>query len=81
MTLSKARTATEYRDILASNAEELERLGPIISDMLSWPRPTRPRPCPTGKVSLAGAEVRNLCAYYEVLAEDGCRPDHDERAR
>jgi two-component system heavy metal sensor histidine kinase CusS len=32
--LTKARSADEYRDVLASNAEEYERLARMIGDML-----------------------------------------------
>lgn len=71
VTLSKARTAAEYRDILASNAEELERLGPIISDMLFLAQADPPPALPRRERVDLGAEVRSLCAYYEVLAEDG----------
>lgn len=34
VTLSKARSADEYRSVLESNAEELERLGRLVGDML-----------------------------------------------
>lgn len=71
VTLSKARTAAEYRDILASNAEELERLGPIIRDMLFLAQADPPPALPRRETVDLGAEVRSLCAYYEVLAEDG----------
>ena len=34
VTLSKTRTLGEYQDVLASNAEEFERLSRMIADML-----------------------------------------------
>lgn len=70
VTLGRARTADEYRDILASNAEEFERLSRTIADMLFLAKAENkqlvPRPEP---LELAG-EVGELLEFYGVLAEE-----------
>jgi two-component system, OmpR family, heavy metal sensor histidine kinase CusS len=71
VTLAKARTAREYEDVLASNAEELERLSRTISDMLFLAKADNglvlPNPEP---VDLRG-QVEGLLSFYEALAEEG----------
>lgn len=72
--LSRPRDAADYRTVLESNAEELERLARMIADMLFLAQadnaqatardPTRHEP-----VDLA-AEARALLEFYEALAED-----------
>lgn len=66
--LSRPRSVEEYRDVLASNAEELERLSRMVSDMLflaktdNAPGLTHPE-----FVDLA-KEVGELFEFYEALA-------------
>lgn len=68
--LSKARSADEYRDVLASNAEEFERLSRMISDMLFLAKADNDQIVPSlESVDLAG-EVRSLLEYYEILADE-----------
>ncbi len=70
VTLSKVRTADEYRDVLASNAEEFERLSRMISDMLFLAKADNNQVIPNlDSVDLA-EEVRGLLEYYEILAEE-----------
>jgi two-component system heavy metal sensor histidine kinase CusS len=70
VTLSKPRSVTEYQDILASNAEELERLSRIIADMLFLAKSDNNLIIPhREKVDLM-AEVSSLFDFYEALAEE-----------
>ncbi|WP_426175294.1 heavy metal sensor histidine kinase [Massilia sp. TWR1-2-2] len=70
VTLSKSRTVTEYRDILASNAEEFERLSRIVSDMLFLAKSENDLVVPNREpVSLAD-EVRSVLEFYEALADE-----------
>lgn len=70
VTLSKARTADDYRDILASNAEEFERLARIIADMLFLAKSDNDLIVPNRESIDLAAEVRGLFEFYEALAED-----------
>ena len=70
VTLSKSRNVDEYRDILASNAEEFERLARIVSDMLFLAKSENDLAVPNREpVSLAD-EVRSVLDFYEALAEE-----------
>lgn len=70
VTLSKPRSVTEYQDILASNAEELERLSRIIADMLFLAKSDNNLIVPhREKVDLM-VEVGSLFDFYEALAEE-----------
>ncbi len=70
VTLSKSRTVTEYRDILASNAEEFERLSRIVSDMLFLAKSENDLVVPNREpVSLAD-EVKSVLEFYEALADE-----------
>jgi two-component system heavy metal sensor histidine kinase CusS len=70
VTLSKARSADDYRDILASNAEEFERLSRMISDMLFLAKADNNQVIPSLEPVDLAAEVRGLLDYYEILAEE-----------
>lgn len=70
VTLSRARTAEDYRELLYSSLEELERLSKMIGEMLFLAQADHARlPLAAGSVDL-GNEVRNLFEYFEALAED-----------
>ncbi len=70
VTLSRLRTRDEYQDILASNAEELERLSRTISDMLFLAKPDNDLIVPhREKVDLA-AEIESLSEFYEAVVEE-----------
>lgn len=70
VTLSKPRTREEYEDVLASNAEEFERLTRMISDMLFLAKSDNSLIIPhLERVDLA-AEIRSLLEFYEALAEE-----------
>lgn len=71
VTLSKARTADEYRDVLASNAEEFERLSRTIADMLFLSKADNDLVVPDlAKVNLR-VEVDSLLEFYEAVADEG----------
>jgi two-component system heavy metal sensor histidine kinase CusS len=70
VTLSKTRSLDEYRDILASNVEEFERLSRVIADMLFLAKSDNNLLVPhREKVDLV-AEVKSLFDFYEALVEE-----------
>lgn len=70
VTLSKDRTAEEYRDILASNAEEFERLSRTISDMLFLAKSDNDLIVPSREATQLEDEVNSLFEFYEAFAEE-----------
>ncbi|CAI07247.1 Two component sensor regulator [Aromatoleum aromaticum EbN1] len=68
--LSRPCNADEYRDVLASNLEEYERIARMVGDMLFIAKAENGRlPHPDETVELA-AEARALVEFYEALAEE-----------
>ena len=68
--LSQPRDGATYQDILASNAEEFERLARMVSDMLLLAKAEHGLLLPrAGKIALAD-EVRALFDFYEALADE-----------
>ena len=70
VTLSKARTADEYREVLASNAEEFERLSRMIADMLFLAKSDNHLIVPHRECVDLADEVRGLFEFYEALADE-----------
>jgi len=70
VTLSNARDAAVYRDILASNAEELQRLARMVSDMLFLAKTERGVNLPSKERFSAHHEVQALLEFYEAVAEE-----------
>lgn len=70
VTLSRARSADEYRDILASNAEEFERLSRMIGDMLFLAKAENNQLIPHPEPLELADEVAELLEFYGVLAEE-----------
>jgi len=68
--LSKVRTADEYRDILASNAEEFEHMTRMISDMLLLAKAENGLVVPTRENVNLADEVRVLFDYYDAVAAE-----------
>jgi two-component system, OmpR family, heavy metal sensor histidine kinase CusS len=70
VSLSKARHVDEYRDLLASNLEEYERLARIIADMLLLAKADHglliPQTEPVALIPLC----ERLIEYYGLLAEN-----------
>lgn len=63
-------TADDYRDILASNAEEFERLSRTISDMLFLAKADNNQIIPNQEPINLAEEIGDLLEYYDVLAEE-----------
>ena len=70
VTLSKARASDEYCDVLASNAEEFERLSRMIADMLFLAKADNDLVIPNRERLDLIEEVKGLLDFYEALAEE-----------
>jgi two-component system heavy metal sensor histidine kinase CusS len=70
VTLGQARTAKEYREVLASNLEEYERLARMIADMLFLAKADNGLIVPTQETVDLAAEIAGLFDFYEALAEE-----------
>ncbi|CAG2146399.1 Sensor histidine kinase CusS [Cupriavidus campinensis] len=68
--LSQPRDAARYRDVLASNVEELQRLSRMVSDMLYLAKMEHGLDLPHKESISIGTEVLALFEFYEALAED-----------
>lgn len=68
--LSSNRDAKTYRDILASNAEELQILARMVSDMLFLAKTERGVDLPNRESFMASREVLALLEFYESVAEE-----------
>lgn len=70
VTLSKTRSTDDYRDVLASNAEEFERLSRTISDMLYLAKADNKQIVPHQEPIDLAEEIGDLLEYYDLLAEE-----------
>lgn len=70
VTLSKTRTLEEYQDVLASNAEEFERLSRTIADMLFLAKSDNDLIVPNREKLDLAAEIVSLSEFYEALVEE-----------
>ncbi len=68
--LSKPRTPDEYREVLASNAEEFERLARMLSDMLFLAQSDYLLIVPNRETLSLRDEVHSVVEFYEALAEE-----------
>ena len=68
--LSNRRDADTYRDILASNAEEFQRLARMVSDMLFLAKTERGIQLPSKELFSAAQEVQALLDFYEAVADE-----------
>jgi len=68
--LSKERGVDEYREVLASNVEELERLSRMISDMLFLAKTDSGQELTSREPVDLASEVRDLFEFYEALAAE-----------
>ncbi|EYC52184.1 ATPase [Hylemonella gracilis str. Niagara R] len=68
--LSSRRNAETYRDILASNAEEFQRLAKMVSDMLFLAKTERGVDLPHKESFLAAQEVQTLIEFYDAVADE-----------
>lgn len=70
VTLSRTRTLDAYQDVLASNAEEFERLSRMISDMLFLAKSDNARIVPARENVDLRAEISSVIEFYEPLIEE-----------
>jgi len=68
--LAKSRSTDEYQEVLASNAEELERLSRTITDMLFLAKADNGQIVPHREAVDLAAEVQGLFEFYEAFAEE-----------
>lgn len=68
--LAQRRSADEYRDILASNAEEFERLAKMVSDMLFLAKTENGIDLPHRERIQLHKEVLALFDFYEAVADE-----------
>jgi len=68
--LTRTRSAAEYRDVLASNAEEYERLARMIGDMLFLAQADNGLIVPSREPVDLAVEVRELFDFFDALAEE-----------
>lgn len=67
--LSRSRTTEEYKEILQSNAEELEHLSRTVDSMLFLAKTENGLETPTLESLDLAAEFLELFEFYEALAE------------
>lgn len=70
VSLSKPRPAEEYREILASNLEELDKLSRLISDMLFLAKAENGMELPSREAIAVEEEIARVLEFYEMLAEE-----------
>lgn len=68
--LSSKRDAATYRDILASNAEEFQRLARMVADMLFLAKTERGVDLPHNERFSARQDAMALLEFYEAVAEE-----------
>jgi two-component system heavy metal sensor histidine kinase CusS len=70
VSLSQRRDPDTYRDILASNAEEFQRLARMVSDMLFLAKTDHGIQLPNREDVALEDEVSSLLDFYDAVAED-----------
>lgn len=68
--LSRSRNAVEYRSVLESNAEELDRMTRMITDMLLLAKAENGLVLPTRERVNLVHEIEALFDYYDAVAEE-----------
>lgn len=68
--LSQPRSADDYHSVLESNAEELERMARMISDMLLLAKADNGLVVPAREPLDLAREVQALFDYYEAVADE-----------
>ncbi|MEO6210542.1 MAG: heavy metal sensor histidine kinase [Gemmatimonadaceae bacterium] len=69
--LSRPRSPEEYREVLGSNLEEVERLRRMIDDMLFLARAEDPRSAVARDTLESAVELQSVCDFMDALAEAG----------
>jgi two-component system heavy metal sensor histidine kinase CusS len=72
VTLSRPRTPDDYREVLASNAEEFERLSRMIADMLFIAKADEGQIIPSREKLDLAPLVGDLVDYHRLVAEEKC---------
>ena len=70
VSLAQKRDADAYRDILASNAEEFQRLARMVSDMLFLAKTEHGIELPHREAISLDREVRALFDFYDAVADE-----------
>lgn len=70
VSLSQRRDPDTYRDILASNAEEFQRLARMVSDMLFLAKTDHGIQLPNREDVALEEEAKSLLDFYDAVAED-----------
>lgn len=70
VSLAQKRDASAYQDVLASNAEEFQRLARMVSDMLFLAKTENGIELPCQEWIALDRETRALFDFYEAVAED-----------
>jgi two-component system heavy metal sensor histidine kinase CusS len=70
VTLSQRRDPDTYRDILASNAEEFQRLARMVSDMLFLAKTDHGIQLPNREDVALEDEMTSLVDFYDAVAEE-----------
>ncbi len=70
VTLSQTRTPEAYRDVLASNVEEFERLSRMIADMLFIAKADDGRIVPSRQVLDLATLIDDLVEFHRLVADE-----------
>lgn len=70
VTLSRARSADEYRSVLESNAEELERLGRLVNDMLFLAQAEHAQAALRRETVDLKQEALRVAEFFEPVADE-----------
>lgn len=70
VSLSRRRDVDAYRDVLASNAEEFQRLARMVADMLFLAQAERGLELPRREIIRLHDEVAALFEFYDAVAEE-----------
>lgn len=70
VTLAQPREAASYRDTLASNAEEFQRLGRMVSDMLLLAKTEHGLALPQREPVALREQAQALFDFYDVVADE-----------
>lgn len=70
VTLSRARTTEAYRDVLASNVEEFERLSRMVADMLFIAKADEGQIVPSRERMALGQVAEDLLEFHRLIADE-----------
>ena len=68
--LSRPRSVDDYRDVLASNVEEYERLSRMIADMLFIAKAEEGRIVPSREALDLASQIDDLLEFHRLIADD-----------